>query len=50
MGFHLQFFPISDLEEDIYLGNVQWHTLFEESFIIQIRSLQIYKEHEPIEH
>ena len=50
MGFNLQFFPMSDLEDDIYLLNVQRHTLFEESFIIQIHSLQHYKEHEPVEH
>ena len=50
MGFNLQFFPMSDLEDDIYLVNVQRHTLFEESFMIQIHSLQHYKEHEPVEH
>ena len=50
MGFNLQFFPMSDLEDDIYLGNVQRHTSFEESFMIQIRLLQIYKDHEPVEH
>ena len=41
---------MSDLEYDIYLGNVQWHTLFEESFIIQIHSLKIYKDHEPVKY
>ena len=41
---------MSDLEDDIYLVNVQRHTLFEESFMIQINSLQHYKEHEPVEH
>ena len=41
---------MSDLEDDIYLVNVQRHTLFEDSFMIQIHSLQQYKEHEPVEH
>ena len=50
MGFNLQFFPMSDLEDDIYLVNVQRHTLSEESVMIQIHSLQNYKEHEHVKH
>ena len=41
---------MSDLEDGIYLGNVQRQTLFEEYIMIQIHSLQIYKEHESVEH
>ena len=41
---------MSDLEDDIYLVNVQRQTLSEESVMIQIHSLQHYKEHELVEH